>query len=391
MPREQHRRNREPAKLRGARVLREVQQPVTRKRITADRRLVSHDPGDQPRDRVDDHQRRQLAARHDVIADRDRLGRQMLADPFVDPFVPAAQDHQVIQRAQPLRDVVRQSLAVGRGQDHRRWRAPLLANPVDRRKQRFGLQHHPRPAAKRHVVDDPVPIGREIPQVVHAQIDQPSRDRPSDDALGQRRLHHLRKDGDDVDLHSLSLARAVRFTSIKPAGGSTTIRRSRKSTLTMIPSIIGIITSPRGLATTSRLRSSVPSTSATGPTIWPAVVLTSPPTRAWREYVCAGSGPRSAPGTFNSAPASASASFIVSIPSSAMIGRPCWNRTDAIRRSVCCSPCWTTSTLPAANRSPGKSVSGFTMTWPLFPWALATRPTNSNSLIQDARRRGRAN
>ena len=113
VPGQQHRRDPQPAELRGPRVLREVQQPVARERVAADRRLVPDHSRDQPRHRVHDHQRRQLAARQHVIPDRDRLGRQVLPDALVDPFVPPAQDHQVIQRAQPLRDRVRQPLAVG--------------------------------------------------------------------------------------------------------------------------------------------------------------------------------------------------------------------------------------------------------------------------------------
>ena len=61
-------------------------------------------------------------------------------------------------------------LAVGRRQDHRARRArarPRIAS--DRREQRLRLQHHPRPAAERHVVHDPVPVGREVPQVVHRE------------------------------------------------------------------------------------------------------------------------------------------------------------------------------------------------------------------------------
>src|SRR3954471_11681185 len=69
VPRQQHRRHRDAAKVRRAGVLREVKQPVTRERVGRERRPVSHHPRHQPRHRVHDHQRRQLSARDDVVAD----------------------------------------------------------------------------------------------------------------------------------------------------------------------------------------------------------------------------------------------------------------------------------------------------------------------------------
>ena len=65
---------------------------------------------------------------------------------------------------------------------------------LDRREKRLRLQHHPGPAAKRHVVDDAVPVGREVAQVVHADVEHPAPDRPPDDPFRERRLHHRRED-----------------------------------------------------------------------------------------------------------------------------------------------------------------------------------------------------
>ena len=96
-----------------------------------------------------------------------------------------------------------ETLAV-RARQHYRVRRPALApDVVDRGKKRLGLHHHPRPAAKRHVVDDAVPVSREISQVVNRDVDHASSDCPPDHALRKRRLDHRRKDADDVDLHFL--------------------------------------------------------------------------------------------------------------------------------------------------------------------------------------------
>src|SRR5215204_240535 len=69
------------------------------------------------------------------------------------------------------------------------------------------------------------------------------------------------------------------------------------------------------------------------------------------------------------------------MPSNATIGRPCWKRTARMRRSVWLPACSTISTFPSANRSSAKSVSGFTITCPLFPCPRATLPINNNSVM----------
>ena len=96
---------------------------------------------------------------------------------------------------------MRETLAVGRRQDHGRGRSALRRDVLDGRKQRLRLQHHPGAAAKRHVVDHPVPIGRVIAQIVDAHIESSTRDRAADNPLRERRVDHLREDRDDVDLH----------------------------------------------------------------------------------------------------------------------------------------------------------------------------------------------
>src|SRR2546430_10882150 len=44
-------------------------------------------------------------------------------------------------------------------------------------------------------------IRRELAQIMHARIDDAAGDGPRDDPFRERRLHHLREDGDDVDCH----------------------------------------------------------------------------------------------------------------------------------------------------------------------------------------------
>ena len=72
---------------------------------------------------------------------------------------------------------------------------------VERPEHRVRLQHHPRSAAVRHVVHDPMAIGREVAQVVHLDVEQTALDRPADHAGRERLLEHRRKNRDDVERH----------------------------------------------------------------------------------------------------------------------------------------------------------------------------------------------
>ena len=201
MPGQEHVGHSHPAKLGRPRVLRKVQQ-ASRERVARDRLVVADDAGHQTRDRVDDDQRGQLAPRHHVVAYRQRLGRQRQANALVDPFVPAAQDRDVPERAQALGVAMRETAPVG-GRQHDRVRlAAPRANLVHRAKQRLRLEYHPRPAAERHVIDHPVPVRRVVAQVVHLQVHETAADRPPHDAFRERRADHPRKDRDDVDFHS---------------------------------------------------------------------------------------------------------------------------------------------------------------------------------------------
>src|SRR5829696_1888976 len=97
--RQQHVGNAEIADLRRPRVLRMVQQPAA-ERILRDRLLVSHHTRYEPRHGVQHDKGRQFAAGQHIIADRQFLG-DPLAHPLVEPFVTAAQQHKVVEPAQP--------------------------------------------------------------------------------------------------------------------------------------------------------------------------------------------------------------------------------------------------------------------------------------------------
>src|SRR5437867_12472925 len=104
-----------PGHLSRPRVLRKIEQPPA-ERILHYRLLVADHPRNEPRDRVQNHQRRQLAAAQDVVADRNLLG-DARAHALVHPFVSTAKEHDMRQTAHALRLGLREPRPLRRGQD----------------------------------------------------------------------------------------------------------------------------------------------------------------------------------------------------------------------------------------------------------------------------------
>src|SRR6185369_9985422 len=82
-----------PAKLGRPRVLRIFQsRSVGAEGFFLRALVVAQHAGQKPHDRVDQYHRRQCAVRQHIIADRQFVVRQLLADPFVEPFVMAGHE-----------------------------------------------------------------------------------------------------------------------------------------------------------------------------------------------------------------------------------------------------------------------------------------------------------
>ncbi len=229
----------------------------------------------------------------------------------------------MLETGQPRRVGLRQPTPLRRGQHHRPRLAARRADVLGRAKKRLGLHHHARPTAIRHIVDDPMPVGREVPEVVDLQVDDPGLDSSRHDSLGQRLVEHPREDRDDVELHRSVAGVERRFTSSSPAGGSITIRLATTS-----------------MDTTNRRdqrHQDFPALRRNREPMVPRFALDSAH-RADRvaverlhlaanqlEVVERAVGQRlqrRSPGTRSSAPRSNSASFIESTPSIVTIGRP---------------------------------------------------------------------
>jgi hypothetical protein len=135
-----------------------VEQAGIAERIPLVRPLVADDAGHEPRDRLHQDQRRQLTARHDVVADRNLFRRETVDHALVEPLVPAAQDREVGFTRELANERLVQASARGR---HREHAAAIGVERLDRREQRLGLHHHAGTAPERRVVHGAMGVGGE--------------------------------------------------------------------------------------------------------------------------------------------------------------------------------------------------------------------------------------
>src|SRR5204862_6853162 len=106
-----------------------------------------------------------------------------------------------------------------------------------RLKQRRRLSQHSLPAPERPVIHRLVAIGGPVPQIVNADLDQPSLFRPGHYPVIERPREKLRENREHMERHD-------RFRSFKPSGSSTSIRFAAMSIVTQIDRAKGIHKSP---------------------------------------------------------------------------------------------------------------------------------------------------
>src|SRR6266542_2612396 len=197
--REEDLRNLHPPELGGPCVVRVLEEPVlAREALCAGGRLVPEHARDEPRGRVRDAERRELAARHDEVSDRDlHVHRRHHA--LVHSFVPTAHEDQPALPGEAARQRLVEPHAPWARQDRRRAREPSPRR-LDGVDERLGLHHHPGTAAVRGVIRDVVLARSVIADVGHPHREQPALARLPEDALGEVALAHPREQRQDLDL-----------------------------------------------------------------------------------------------------------------------------------------------------------------------------------------------
>src|SRR2546425_6620367 len=154
----------------------------------------------------------------------------MLDNAFINAFItPADQDH-LIRFREPQRLCLIEPAPRGTKHDDfdgldgiDYWALLASPNRLDCFEDRFGLENHPYAAAEWPIIHRAMAIGREIPQIVDANLDKSVLTPPPHDSVIKGAIEELRKYSDNVKDHL--------FRSRSPSGKSTSIRRRSKSIL----------------------------------------------------------------------------------------------------------------------------------------------------------------
>src|SRR5213075_3323237 len=117
---------------------------------------------------------------------------QDLPNPLVESFVAAAEKNDPLTFPKLVSHALVEGSTSWRSHDQM-----TAADRIDSAQHRFREHHHSRAAAVRLVVSGSMLVGRELAKIPHAHIDQSLLHAAGDDALGEQRIEHPRKDRDE--------------------------------------------------------------------------------------------------------------------------------------------------------------------------------------------------
>ena len=162
-----------------------------------------------------DH-RGQLAAGHDVRADRDDVGREHLVHALVEPLVAAAQEGERLLRRRARRRAHRRTAARRPRTRSTRRRVADVAGVaavarLERRLDDVHADHHAGAAAVGRVVHLAAGQRRRVAVADGVEL-EPIRDRVLDVALAAEEVEPVREEREDVDLHSPRNSRSTSIT-----------------------------------------------------------------------------------------------------------------------------------------------------------------------------------
>src|SRR3954447_11348391 len=153
----------------------------------------AHYPGKQSHASIEDHHGAKLAAREDVVADRDLFERSRVEDSLVEPLEAAGEEDDALAGGEFANTGLRQRLA-SRGERHHR---PPVSNTVERRGNDVRTEHHPRPATRGRVVDAAVLVGREFADVLRFEAPNALLESATGETCAERSRKHVRIKGED--------------------------------------------------------------------------------------------------------------------------------------------------------------------------------------------------
>ena len=219
------------------------------KRVLDGRSLVTQHAGQQPRDRLGDHQDGHFAAGQDVVTERDLLDRhargRVVEDAGVDSLVPAAGEQQPWFEGEPGRGVLGEGTSGRRRHDQPRLRGRGRCDRVERAAPRLRQHDHARTAPVRGVVDAAVHIIGPPPQIMHGDCHLAPLDGAAQQGLSQGH-QVVRKDRHDVQ-PQLGIGA---HTLNSPSGASISTNPAAMSTVGTIAATNGTSRSPPSISRT---------------------------------------------------------------------------------------------------------------------------------------------
>src|SRR6187551_942229 len=226
--RPQDRGNLHPAECLRSSVLR-VLEESGRERVPFVRGLLN-DTGQEPNDRVDEDEGRQLTAGEHVVADAHLAIREAPC-PLVNALVPSADEGEVRVAGEIARHRIGQSFAGRIHQDHG---CALRPERLDGRKERLGSHDHSRSPAVRVVVHRPMAAETVLPEIVETERHGAEVLGATDDRRPQGDLEQLGEERDDIDSHrhqrtSSASSAAMTITPRSRSMRSTTLRSAGTS------------------------------------------------------------------------------------------------------------------------------------------------------------------
>src|SRR5690606_7856447 len=148
-------------------------------------------------------ERGKLAAREDVVPDREKLEIEPFEDALIEALVVATEEDQPLRPRQIAQPGLLEARSLGREDDLARGfegRLPSREDGIDRGEDRLGLEDHAGTAAVRPIIDRAVPVRGEVANVGELEVEDARAARPTEDALLDDGLDHPGKDRQDVDM-----------------------------------------------------------------------------------------------------------------------------------------------------------------------------------------------
>ncbi len=184
----------------GPAVVRAVEQAGGKAVLLVRARIAEH-AGLQARDRIEQRERRNLAAGENEVAEAQLEVDVAIDEALVDAFVARTEQHRTPAEVADRR--LPEHLPGRREIDERRGHGLVSIGTNGRQRpfERLDQQHHAGPAAVRPIIDAGMRRVAEITQRPEADVDLPGFESASRHAVHEMRLEQLGEQGDDVEAH----------------------------------------------------------------------------------------------------------------------------------------------------------------------------------------------